>query len=173
MKFAEKLDFLLKITKTTNSALAHFLILDTSYVSRLRTGKRLMPKNDELIRRMAGYLAERLTDDTSKNIALEIMKTVPGDSFASTIAVWLMRNDEKAEERTDGQIERFLYNLSGFTPKAPPASGVPDGLFSVTDEIMSVHYGVEGKRRAVVLFLSEVALRDKPQTLLLHSSEEM
>ena len=46
-------------------------------------------------------------------------------------------------------------------------------LLEVTDEIVSTHYGIAGKRRAVLLFLSEVALRDKPQTLLLHSSEEM
>jgi len=54
-----------------------------------------------------------------------------------------------------------------------PGGGIPTDHFSTTDEVVSAHYGVEGKRRAVVLFLSEVALRDKPQTLLLHSSEEM
>jgi len=173
MKFAEKLDFLMNMAKTTNSALAHFLILDTSYISRMRTGKRLMPKNDDLIRRMAGYLAERLTDHTSKHIVLDVMKTVPSDSFANTIALWLARDDEQTEHNTSEQIGRFLDNLSGFTPKAPPDEGIPPGLFSTTDEIVSVHYGVEGKRRAVELFLSEVAMRDKPQTLLLHSSEEM
>ena len=173
MNFAEKLDFLMNMTKATNSALAHFLILDTSYISRIRTGKRLMPKNDELIRSMAEFFAKRLTDGMGKGIVLDVIKAVPGDNFAGTIAVWLMRNDEKAEESASGQIEQFLDKLSGFTPKAPPASGVPADLFSVTDEVMSVYYGVEGKRRAVELFLSEAALREKPQTLLLHSNEEM
>ena len=172
MKFAEKLDFLMSITKMTNSSLAHFLILDTSYISRLRTGKRLMPKGDELIRRMAGYISEHLTE-TSKDIVLDIMKTVPSDSFANTVAAWLMQDDDNAGGKTSGQIARFLDNLSGLTPKAQPGGGSCTDLFSTTDEVVSVHYGVEGKRRAVVLFLSEVALRDKPQTLLLHSSEEM
>ena len=172
MIFAEKLDFLMSMTKMTNSSLAHFLILDTSYISRLRTGKRLMPKGDELIRRMAGYIAEHLTE-TSKNVVIDIMKTVPSDSFANTLAAWLKQDDEKARGKTGGQVGRFLDNLSGPTPKAQPGGGVPADLFSTTDEVVSAHYGVEGKRRAVVLFLSEVALRDKPQILLLHSSEEM
>ena len=173
MKFAEKLDFLMNLTKTANSALARYLMLDASYISRLRTGKRLMPKNDELIRRMAEYLSKYLAGDVGERIAFDVMKVVPGDSFAGTIALWLARDDEKAEERTGNQIERFLDNLSSFAPKAPPAPNVPADLFSVTDEVVSVHYGVEGKRRAVELFLSEAALRDKPQTLLLHSGEEM
>jgi len=172
MKFAEKLDFLMSITKTTNSKLAHFLVLDTSYISRLRTGKRLMPKGDELIRRMAGYIAEHLTE-TSRTIVIDIMKTVPSDNFANTIATWLTQDDKQAGGKTSGQVGRFLDNLSGLTPKAQPGGGLPADLFSTTDEVVSAHYGVDGKRRAVVLFLSEVALRDKPQTLLLHSSEEM
>jgi len=173
MTFAEKLDFLMNMTKTTNSALAHCLVLDTSYISRLRTGKRLMPKNDELIRRMAGYLAERLTDDTGKNIVRDVMKTIPGGNFAGTVAVWLVRDEEKASDKSSGQVGRFLETFSGFTPKTPASAGIPTDLFTTTDEVVSVHYGIEGKRRAVELFLSEVALRDKPQTLLLHSSEEM
>ena len=173
MKFAEKLDFLMNMTKMTNSALARYLVFDTSYVSRMRSGKRLIPKDAGIVHRMAGYFAERLTDNTSKNIVIDIMKTAPSNSFKSTIAAWLLRDDEKAEQVTSGQVVRFLDNLSGFTAKTPPSEGDPADLFSVTDEVMSVHYGIEGKRRAVVLFLSEVALRDKPQTLLLHSSEEM
>ena len=173
MKFAEKLDFLMSMTKTSNSALAHYLVLDTSYVSRMRSGKRLMPKNHELIRRMAVYLGDRLNDNSSRAIVSDIMKIVPSENFTSTIAAWLMRDDSKTEEGTGGQVERFLYKLSGFMPKAPSGAELSDALFTVTEEVMSVYYGVEGKRRAVELFLSEVALRDKPQTLLLHSSEEM
>jgi len=171
MIFAEKLDFLMNMTKTTNSELAHYLVLDTSYISRLRTGKRLMPKNNERIRRMAEYFVGRLTDGQSKKIVTDAIKAIPGDGLASTIALWLLRDD--AEEKTDGQIEQFLGKLSGYSPKAPPSLDNPADLFSVTDEVVSVHYGVEGKRRAVEFFLSEVALRDKSQTLLLHSSEEM
>ena len=173
MKFAEKLDLLMSMTKMTNSALAHYLVLDTSYISRLRTGKRLMPKNEDVIRRMATYLSERLNDNTSKEIVMDVIKAIPSDSFANTIFLWLTRDDEHMEGGTDGQVGRFLNNLSGFTPKAPPGADVSSDLFSTIDEPVSIHYGVEGKRKAVQFFLSEVALQDKTQTLLLHSSEEM
>jgi len=55
MRFADKLDFLMSTTKTTNSALAHYLVLDASYISRLRTGKRRIPKDLELITRICEY----------------------------------------------------------------------------------------------------------------------
>jgi len=173
MIFAEKLDFLMTLTKTTNSSLAHFLILDTSYVSRMRTGKRQMPKNEELIRRIAEYFAEHLTDSTSKKIVMDVIKAIPSDSFSNTIASWLMRDEDSIGEMTSGKVGQFLDNISGFTPKAPADTDISAELFTVTDAVISAHYGVEGKRRAVELFLSEVALCDKPQTLLLHSSEEM
>ena len=144
MIFAEKLDFLMTLTKTTNVSLARFLILDTSYVSRMRTGKRLMPKNDELIRHIAEYFAEHLTDSTNKRIVMDVIKAIPSDSFTNTIASWLMRDDETADEKTSGQVGRFLDNLSGFTPKAPADTGIPAELFTVTDEVISVHYGVVG-----------------------------
>ncbi len=44
MTFAEKLDFLMNITQTSNSALAHAATLDASYISRLRTENGLCPR---------------------------------------------------------------------------------------------------------------------------------
>ena len=40
MRFSEKLDYLMKVTNTTNSALASSTSLDASYISRLRRGVR-------------------------------------------------------------------------------------------------------------------------------------
>ena len=44
MSFAEKLNFLMDVTKTPNSALAHNVALDASYISRLRNGSRKLPR---------------------------------------------------------------------------------------------------------------------------------
>ncbi|MCK9478733.1 MAG: hypothetical protein M0R40_04440 [Firmicutes bacterium] len=173
MGFTEKLDFLMKITRTTNSQMALRLSLDASYISRLRTGKRLIPKNTELLHLMSEYFERNLTDNTSIKIVSEMMRAIPGENLASSIVGWFTRDEEKAEEKTSGQVVRFLDSLSEFTPKNTTLKGAPAGLFQTTDEVISVYYGVEGKRRAAILFLSEVALCNKPQTLLLHSSEEM
>lgn len=40
MQFYEKLDFLMNITRTSNSALGQKVKLDASYISRLRKGQR-------------------------------------------------------------------------------------------------------------------------------------
>ncbi|MDR7871024.1 MAG: hypothetical protein RIN55_09210 [Tissierellaceae bacterium] len=58
MEFNEKLDFLMNITKTSNSSLAHYLSLDASYISRLRSGKRQLPSNTNYVDKMASYFAK-------------------------------------------------------------------------------------------------------------------
>ena len=57
MQFHEKLHFLMEVTQTSNSALARYVVLDASYISRLRSGKRLPPKNEDLIGQMAAYFS--------------------------------------------------------------------------------------------------------------------
>jgi len=191
MRFSDKLDFLMSMTKTTNSALAHFLVLDASYISRLRTGKRRMPKDRELISRICGYLAERLSYAANRSIVLDLVKAAPDDNLAGSLADWLMRDnraytgahDEAYDSALDrggaevGQVERFLSNLSSLAPspapKTPPSPDTSAEMLTIADEPVQVFYGAEGKRRAAELFLTEVAQSSKPQTLLLHSSEEM
>lgn len=70
MTFAEKLDFLMNITQTSNSALAHAATLDASYISRLRTGKRLMPKDNHMIQGMTIFLARQFKEDYQKKPCL-------------------------------------------------------------------------------------------------------
>lgn len=172
MQFFEKLDFLMNITKTTNSALAHSILLDASYISRLRSGKRLLPKNDDIIRRMGDYLARNCTESYQQKAITDAFKS---DNIAfidknlpQAITRWLLHKNEGGSEKAG----IFLENLSELTSK-PITIKFPetDKLIFPNDDI-SVYYGIQGKRQAVLYFLSEIASREKPQTLLLFSDEE-
>src|SRR6056297_197654 len=66
MNFNEKLDFLMNITKTKNSDLAMYTSLDSSYVSRLRRGKRNLSKNENFVMPMAEYFVKNIKEDESK-----------------------------------------------------------------------------------------------------------
>ena len=66
MTFAEKLDFLMSITKTANGVLARSVSLDASYISRLRSGKRLKPRNKSIIQGLSACLVRRVTEDYQK-----------------------------------------------------------------------------------------------------------
>ncbi len=171
MPFCEKLSFLMDVTKTSNSALAHAVKLDASYISRLRGGKRLCPRDDGCIYAMASYFARHCEADYQRRAIGDALGThaLPQDTAALSplLARWL--SAEKSGEA--GAIGQFLGGLSGLRPALTiPASTVVSSEVKQTP--LEVFYGVEGKRRAVLTFLSEVAERKSPQTLLLFSDEE-
>ena len=53
LHIAKKLDFLMRLTGTQNNTLAKALAFDASYISRLRVGKRSLPRNRDIISPMA------------------------------------------------------------------------------------------------------------------------
>lgn len=171
MTFAEKLDFLMNITKTTNSALAHSATLDASYISRLRTGKRLMPKDNHMIYSMAIFLVRQFKEDYQKKALLDALKLInlPSDSslLAEEITHWLIKDGENSTQ----QVWRFLSSLSGIANHSEQVGQSDDSKPYFPDEAVSIYYGIEGKRKAAEYFLSEVAVYESPQTLLLFSDE--
>ena len=49
MTFSEKLDLLMSLTGTSNSALGRALSYDPSYISRVRAGKRGLPRRQPFL----------------------------------------------------------------------------------------------------------------------------
>lgn len=172
MTFADKLDFLMTVTQTSNSALAGRVSLDASYISRLRNGKRHMPKDPDVIQSMAESLARRCGKDYQKKAVSDALKlkNPPGDAaaLAGELTDWLLYDGTGDAD----QVGRFLNGLSRLSGRTAPVYPQEDctPLFPL-DEV-SVYYGIEGKRRAAEYFLSEVAARETPQTLLLFSDED-
>lgn len=172
MTFADKLNFLMTITRTSNSALAGRVTLDASYISRLRSGKRLMPRDAGVIESMAASLARRCGEDYQKKAVSDALNlaSLPGDNaaLAGKIADWLLHDAGGGVER----VGWFLSGLSGLGSRPVPAYAQEDCRTPFPLDAVSVYYGIEGKRQAAESFLSEVAAREKPQTLLLFSDED-
>jgi hypothetical protein len=173
MQFYEKLDFLMNITKTSNSALGQKVKLDASYISRLRKGQRGALKDIACIKYMAEYFARNCKEDYQRKAIAEALKiTTALDysvGFSAHIAKWLV--DEKKDDATT--VANFLSGFSNSNARQGPPEMFQ--RLKVTAEYpqedISVYYGVEGKRRAAIYFLSEVIAQSKPQTLLLFSDE--
>ncbi len=172
MKFSDKLNFMMTITNTTNSALAGRILLDASYISRLRRGKRLKPKDEGIIQSMAASLARRCSDDYQIKAVSDALKLtiMPSDSkeLAEAVADWLINDDAGVVE----QVGNFLNGLSGMGRHSVTIPPKEECRTPFPLDMVSVYYGVEGKRRAAEYFLMEVAECEKPQTLLLFSDEE-
>ena len=172
MEFHEKLDFLMRLTNTTNSALSLHVNLDASYVSRLRRGQRRAPKDVACLEAMAAYFAKVCKLEYQRKSLAEAMDTVAasddGQEFPEKIAAWLReKNHENVQVVGD-----FLTGLSNFrADQELSASMGPGSPKHYPQTGISVYYGIEGKRRAALAFLAEVAAQNKAGTMLLFSDE--
>ncbi len=171
MQFYEKLDFLMKISNTTNSALSLYVCLDASHISRLRRGKRSAVKDKNSLRLMADYFSRHFVDDYQRKALAEMLDvdflSLDTNNSSELILRWLI-DDKKEESKTIETLLTKLFNIS--TPvKAPAMINLPSIDFPKSDT--EIYYGLDGKRLAVGYFLSEVLIQEQSQTLLLYSDE--
>ena len=71
------------------------------------------------------------------------------------------------------KIESFLGGFSNAKSKVLPPINNDEDISTKPLQDLAVYYGVEGKRQAVISFLSEVAANSEPQTLSLFSDEDI
>lgn len=176
--FSERLDFLMQLADVQNNSLALAVSLDASYISRLRRGSRKLPENQTYVLPMSCYLARQIKHPHQREAlreALELDIAWLDDERrpAAVLCAWLL-----GEEPSSGAsgVSIFLRELAsarlslgkGTSKQASPRSFAPPAC-----EKRNLYYGIDGKRAAVVRFLSTVRAHRTPQTLLLFSDEEM
>lgn len=169
---ARKLDFLMNLTGTQNSTLGKVLNFDASYISRIRNGKRGVPKHQPFIEPAAAYFAQQIKDPYQKRAAMEMISPSrkwpeSEEEVRSLIAIWLSNNKDYA----DSTIGHFLSGLSASCAPSP-ADQMPPSHLPPSDKL-SCFYGNEGKRRGVEIFLSRICMQTPPPELLLYSDEDM
>jgi len=175
MSFCDKLDFLMNITKTSNSTLSLYTSLDASHISRLRRGQRALSKNGDYARSMASYFAKRCVEDYQHKALCDALNlnhfSADDPQLPDLILSWFLD-----EERSGLQsVDSFLANFSAFKAKKSP---LPDPEAAETEVTYprpetSVYFGISGKRQAAIQFLTDVVACPNPQTLLLFSDEDM
>lgn len=169
---ADKLDFLMKLTDTQNSTLGKVLNFDASYISRIRNGKRGVPKHQPFIEPAAAYFAHRIRKSYQQHVAAEMI--CPSHIWPQTeedarllLIAWLSEGQQDAND----PVHRLLSGISDSgTQMIEQLSPLPQTAFTGD---MSFFYGNEGKRKGVELFLSRLCMPGTPQTLLLYSDEDM
>lgn len=173
MNFSEKLNLIMNITSTTNSVLARAISIDPSLVSRLRRGDRTPSKNQNYITAMSEYFARNCTTEYQKAALEEILqKELPTNHNALTalIEIWFLD-----EILPTNSVANFMDGLTNFQFRKAP-EGFDTDTSDVIDNVESddkVFYGTEGKRKAVITFLSLVIKRKTPTTLFLFSEENI
>ena len=167
---SEKLDFLMKLTQTRNSTLGRALNFDPSYIGRIRTGRRGIPRHRPFLEPAAAYFARNLTGSFQRRSAADAV--CPGlpwpddpEEAAKLILRWF--TDDRlsaspADTLSGGLCPAGAEQKAPASPLCPPLPGTEALLF----------YGHAGKREAVEAFLTPLADSGKPHTLLLYSDED-
>lgn len=169
---AGKLDFLMKLTDTSNSALGRDLGFDPSYISRIRSGKRGLPRDRFFLEPAAAYFVRQLQNyPLRKSAAADAV--CPGLSWPvaeneaeKLLLSWLNQDDRQDMER----VERLLHSLAAArllwpATKVPPAREEPFPT--------AFYYGTEGKREAMLRLLTDYCAADAPKELLVYSDEKI
>ena len=169
---AGKLDFLMKLTDTSNSALGRDLGFDPSYISRIRSGKRGLPRDRFFLEPAAAYFVRQLQGyPLRKSAAADAV--CPGLSWPEAeneaeklLLSWLSQDERQDTERVD----RLLNGLAAARllwpeAKLPPPQEDPPRA--------ACYYGTAGKREAVLRLLNDYFAADAPTELLVYTDEKI
>ena len=145
MNFKDKLDFLFKITQTSNKELANGISVDPSLISLLRSGKRKKPKDPVRIRQMALFFAGHCTAEFQRNALAEMLgqtalrSSMPAEALADYLTRWLQGDPDF--------VEQFIDGISDL-PDEVKASA-PDEHISFNSQNTDFYFGAEGRRKAL------------------------
>ena len=163
----DKLNFLMLLTETKNNILGKAISFDPSYISRIRTGARGVPKHRDFIYPAAAFFAQAVQTKEQKEKLAEVICPGSGwpkdvNSAISLIANWL---------KQDLSIGSSFRNHTDDTPRSNHTEST--AASTSPDTQTGFYYGNAGKRKCVIQFLTELSALNEPVKLLLHSEEDM
>lgn len=170
--FAQRLDFIMKLTDAKAAALGRAISIDPSHVCRLRSGARMLPKNPEFLPAMAAFFAGRVQFDHQREAlcqALCIADWPEAEMDASKLLErWLAGNELRR-----GGVSEVVGSLSRLGARMPSSfAHVPDRTISLPP-VKHHYFGNAGKQEAVLQFFDAILKAPQPQTILLVSEENM
>lgn len=162
----DKLNFLMQVTETRNNILGKAIAFDPSYISRIRTGSRGVPKHRDFIYPAAAFFAQAVQTKEQKEKLAEAI--CPGKIWPRDInrAIGLIANWLKQDISIGSSFGSRTVGTPQFKTVESVASGSPDTQ-------TGFYYGNPGKRKCVIQFLTELSALNEPVKLLLHSEEDM
>jgi hypothetical protein len=175
MVFADKLNFLIKLTNTTNKQLGEMLNIHQSQISRMRSGARGVPGNGEYIRIMATHFASRITEDYQRSALAEALGRPPLRLPVETgvlsviLTEWLIGAVEDSGEKAELYLRNYKnLGVAREIEKEQESEVPPEHRGDVF-----VYYGDDGKRAAVYAFLGFMLEQREPQQIDISSDESL
>ena len=172
--FGEKLNAVMELAEISNIRLGNLVNIDTSYISRFRSGLRSPKSNPCTMDAICTALLRRLGDQNKIQQLAALMKVAPDaltdeDETFSLFHDWLYDT-----EKTDSSsvIEKLLENIDTFSIDAKtPLPSFEEVAATVKCED-TVYFGSTGLQNAVIRFLGGV-ISDGGKELYLYSDQNM
>ena len=178
MKFHEKLNFIMQLTNVKNNELGKALNFDPSYISRIRSGKRGLPKEQPFTVPASVYFSRKLKEPHNQRVAAEIIchsHFWPGDptDAAILIAAWLTEASDSADlfQPVPGNETADAYPAAGRFSLNTEADR--DDISGQGRSLSCFYYGNDGKRRGILHFLTKLCNTKRAYRLYLYSDEDM
>ena len=155
--FAERFDALMNIAKLSNSQLGREINMNPSYVGRLRSGARPLPKRHEFLPNICVYLAAHIQKDYQL-IALQKLTGITSSAAVSRedMALYLERWLREQESDTGAATGRLIPGFSRLASRPRPVS-TPSAVEDAPQKYATYLYGNGGKRKAVEQFFNDLA----------------
>lgn len=154
--FQTRLDFLMHLTDTGNKELGEVTVFAPSYISRLRNGKRPIPRNSTFLDSSSAFFASKIrTPEQKKDLCREMqIPFFPPDAPEQTelIRIWL----------DHGNIDAYLGILPDDLDSA--AEGTSATVLPGSSATR-IYYGDDGKWEAILQLCQDVIQSDTVQTL--------
>ena len=166
-----RLDLLMNLTGTSNGELGKALNFDTSYISRIRTGKRGIPRHQPFVEPASRFFAVKLSENTMLRsvaaflISPETPWPADAETAAARIAGWLRF------DIGDGYkvVEHFL---KVFTSVPLPICQPLNETLPLPQPETTGFLGNEGKRQAMELFVNDMVSAEGDSSQVLFYSDE-
>lgn len=175
LNFNEKLDFLMNLTGTSNSAMAKQTSLDPSFISRLRSGSRKPSRNENYISKMAAVLSKRCREEYQMQGLLTRLQaeniSYSRETISLDVAVEEWLRSIPAEQKS--KVGSFIRQLDEFSFKKDPSDHGEGGEAYLDESRQDVYHGIHGKRVAALRFLTDILNSDRKHTLYLYSDEDL
>jgi len=170
--FGQRLDAVMKLTDYSNARLSHAIHMDTSMISRFRTGVRTPVPGSNVTKKITSVLYERAEISGNLGGLAKLMDIPVSMIDEDPFHEWLF-DDGHITSREAGIAEDLLEIFDSFSAEThlhlpPPEETV---IPEIIDSKQTKYYGRDGIRNAVLRFLYE-AWKEKAGLLLLYSDED-
>lgn len=173
MEFYEKLSALMSLTAAKNIDLSKATGIDCAQLSKIKKGRRKMPRDRRRIRAMAEFFAPYFSDQYRRLVLYEFTSDprlqcdISELALADVLFEWLTTS-KKIMQTPAG---RFLNSLESFPCEADISLESDAPSLEIKGEGVAHYYGNGGKRQAMRDLIAYLMAEDEPCEIMIATDE--